>query len=65
MAAVVLARGRIVAIWTHEQRRGRLEVEVSPLSGWSKSKHAAGVRREARAVADHLELDACEVTIGS
>lgn len=65
VAAVVLARGRIVAIWTHEQRRGRLEVEVSPLSGWSKSKHAAGVRREARAVADHLELDACEVTIGS
>lgn len=64
VAAVVLARGRAVATWTHKQRRGRLAVEVSPLSGWNHSKHAAGVRREAKAVADHLELDAADVEIG-
>ncbi len=64
VAAVVLARGRIVATWSHKERRGRLEVEVSPLSGWNKSKHAAGVRREAKALANHLELDDAEVAIG-
>jgi hypothetical protein len=64
VAAVVLARGRIVATWAHKERRGRLEVTVSPLSGWNKSKHAAGVRREAKAVANHLELDDAEVTLG-
>jgi len=63
VAAVAIARGRVVATWTHKQQRGRLAVEVQPLSRWQASKHAAQVRREARAVAAHLELDDSCVTI--
>ena len=65
VAAVAIARGRVVATWTHKQQRGRLAVEVQPLSRWQASKHAAQVRREARAVAAHLELDDAEVTIAN
>ncbi len=63
VAAVALARGRVVATWSHSQRGGRLVVEVRPLSRWSPTKHAAGVRREADAVAAHLELDGADVTV--
>ncbi len=63
VAAVALARGRVVATWSHSQRRGRLVVEVRPLSRWSPTKHAAGVRREADAVAAHLELGGADVTV--
>ncbi len=63
VAAVVIARGRVVATWTHKQQRGRLVVEVQPLSRWQASKHAAQVRREAKAVAAHLELDDTDVII--
>lgn len=63
VAAVVLARGRIVATWTQAVKRGRLAIEVQPLSGWRESKHAAGVRREAKAVAGHLELDGSDVVL--
>ncbi len=64
VAAVVIARGRVVATWTQKkQQRGRLLVEVQPLSRWRTSKHAAPVRREAKAVAAHLELDDADVTI--
>ena len=63
VAAVVVARGRVVATWTHKQQRGRLVVEVQPLSRWQASKHAAQVRREAKAVAAHLELDDADVII--
>jgi len=62
-AAVAIARGRVVATWTHKQQRGRLVVEVQPLSRWQTSKHAAQVRREAQAVAAHLDLDAADITI--
>ena len=62
-AAVALARGRVVATWTHKQQRGHLVVEVQPLSRWQTSKHAAQVRREAQAVAAHLDLDAADITI--
>ncbi len=63
VAAVALARGRVVATWSHSQRRGRLVVEVRPLSRWSPAKHAVGVRQEADAVAAHLELDGADVTV--
>ena len=63
VAPVVLARGRVVATWTHKKRRGALEVSVTPLSGWRKSLHAAGVRREAAVVAAHLELKGAEVIV--
>ena len=61
VAAVVLARGRVVATWSQTRRSRRLDVEVAPLSGWRKTKHAASVRREARAVAAHLGLEDAEV----
>ena len=64
VAAVVIARGRVVATWTQKNvQRGRLIVEVQPLSRWQTSKHAAQVRSEARAVAAHLALDDADVTI--
>ena len=56
VAAGVIARGRVVAEWQHETKRNRLQVTLTPLSGWSKSKHMAGVHREARCVAAHLGL---------
>lgn len=58
---VVLARGRVVATWSQSEKRGRLVAEVHPLSGWRKSAHLPGVRREAKAIAAHLELSGAEV----
>jgi len=63
VCAAVVLRGRIVATWSHAQRAGRLEMELSPLSGWRSAKHAAAVRREARAVATHLGLQEVVVTV--
>ena len=63
VAAVVLARGRIVATWSSTRRRGRLAVEVEPMSRWSATKHAGQVRREAGAVATHLGLDGADVSV--
>ena len=63
VSAVVLARGRAVATWTQSAKRSRVVVEVAPLSPWSKTKHASQVRREARAVAAHLELEHVEVNL--
>ena len=60
---VVLARGRVVATWSHSQKKRRLAVEIQPLSAWRKSRHIAGVHTEAKAIADHLELDGADVTI--
>ena len=65
VAAVAIARGRIVATWSSSKRRGRLAVEVEPMSRWSATKHAAQIRREARAVAAHLGLDGADVTIAT
>lgn len=62
VAAAAIARGRVVATWTHKPQRGRLVVEVQPLSRRQTSKHAAQVRREAKAVAAHLGLDGTDVT---
>ncbi len=64
VAAVALARGRVVATWSQAARRGRLVVEVQPLSRWSKSKHAAPLNREASAIAARLGLDGVDVSIG-
>ncbi len=63
VAASVIARGRIVATWTHKEKRGELEVEVTPLSQWRKAKHEASVKREATAVAAHLGLGKARVTV--
>ena len=63
VAATVLARGRIVATWKHTQTTSRLRIQVHPIRGWRNATHAAGVRREAKAVARHLGLEAVDVTI--
>jgi len=63
VAATVIARGRVVACWAHEVKRGDLEVAVEPLSPWRASKHLAGVKREAKAVAAHLGLKAANVSV--
>ncbi len=54
VSPVVLARGRVVATWTHKLRAKCVDVTVTPLSGWRKTKHLAGVRRAAQAYAEHL-----------
>ncbi len=63
VAPAVLARGRVVATWSQNKQRRRLTVTVQPLSGWRKSNHLAGVRREARGVARHLGLELVEVRL--
>ena len=65
VAAVVVARGRIVATWAHGKRARRLDVEVTPLGLWRKTRHAAATRREACAVAKHLGLETAGVEIAS
>ncbi len=55
VAATVLARGRIVAVWKHKVRRARLEIEIHPFSGWRES-FADAVRDEAQAIATHFGL---------
>jgi hypothetical protein len=63
VAATVLWRGRVVAVWTHKLRRKALEIQVEPLTGWRQGKHLAGVRREAKVVARHLGVQAGEVSV--
>lgn len=60
---VVLARGRVVATWSHKPLSKRVRVEVQPLSGWRKGKHLSGVKREAKAFARHLGRAEAEVTV--
>jgi hypothetical protein len=65
VSAVVIARGRIVATWTQKARRNALAVEVQPLSGWRKTKHAAAVRDDAAELAAHQGLSGAEVAIAT
>jgi len=65
VSAVVLARGRVVAMWTHMKKARKLRVVIEPLSGWRSTKHAKGVEREAQGLARHFQLEEAEVTIGS
>ncbi len=64
VAAVAIARGRVVATWSYSKRRRRLAVEVEPLSRFNAKNHTAQLRREAEAVAAHLDLDGADVTFG-
>lgn len=63
VSAVVMARGRAVALWSHLKRKNELKVEVTPLSLWKPSQHLPGVRREAKAIAKHFGLAASEVEV--
>ncbi|MBZ0268130.1 winged helix DNA-binding domain-containing protein, partial [bacterium] len=61
VAAVVLHRGRVVATWSHTKKGRRLAVTVETLPPW-KAAVAAAVKREAQAVAAHLEREGADVT---
>ncbi len=61
VAAVALARGRVVATWRMRRRARRLKIELRPLGAWRRSKHGAALRREGKAVAAHLGLEGVEV----
>ena len=63
MAPVVLARGRVVATWSHTKRSKRLDVKIEPLGGW-RGKYAAQVKRESNTIAKHMGLADVGVTIG-
>ena len=59
----VLDRGRVVAVWGQKKKGKRIEFEVEPLTGWSKTRHLAAVKRETREAALHYDLEPSEVTI--
>lgn len=65
VAAVVLARGRVVALWKQAKKAKALRVEVQPLSGWRKTRHLRDVEREAEALAAHHGLGRAEVVVES
>lgn len=54
VAPVVLARGLVVATWAHKLRAKCADVTITPLSGWRKTKHLAGVKKAAQAYAEHM-----------
>lgn len=63
VAAVALDRGRVVATWTQKATRKKLTIQVEPLAGWRKTKHQSGARREAKAIAAHLQLPEVDLQI--
>lgn len=60
--STVLARGRLVAVWTFKKRRRDLVVTLEPLSGWHR-RWLAPVEREAQEVARHLERESADVRV--
>ncbi len=63
VAATVIDRGRVVAIWTHKVKGKMLVVEVEPLSLWKASRHLAGVKRELISIAKHLSIEAKAIAL--
>lgn len=62
VAACVVSRGRAVAEWQFETRKDRLEVELLPLSTWTRTL-LPDVKREAHTVAAHLGLAKAQVRL--
>ncbi|MCP4205111.1 MAG: winged helix DNA-binding domain-containing protein [bacterium] len=62
ISATAVARGRIVATWTHRVTKRRVKVTVTPLSAWRK-QHLGGIKREAAAFAAFLEVPELELSI--
>lgn len=62
VSASVVARGRIVATWSHRATKTSVRVSVKPLGAWRK-QHLAGVEREATAFAAYLEVPRAEVEV--
>ncbi len=63
VAAVLVARGRAVAIWSQKIKKGRLYLQVEPLSGWRVSKHRPALLREVKELARQLDLKMGEVQV--
>lgn len=59
-----LARGRIVATWTHKTTSRKLVVRIQPLSSW-RDECLEPARSEAVALARHLALEETETEIGA
>ncbi len=59
----VLARGRLVAVWTMKKRKRDIGVTVEPLSGWKARGHMAGVRAEAQQLAGQLGRASASVSV--
>ncbi|MEM7260380.1 MAG: crosslink repair DNA glycosylase YcaQ family protein [Planctomycetota bacterium] len=62
VAASVVARGRVVATWSHQARKDRVDVTVEPLSQWKRTFLPA-VRSEAKALAHHLGVERADVAV--
>ena len=61
VSAVVLARGEIVATWTHKKRSKHVDVDVSPLGAWDDT-YRPDVERDALRLAHHVGLELGELT---
>lgn len=63
VAPSVMARGRIVATWSHKRRAKAVDVTVQPLRGWRKTKHLKDVKAEAETLAAFYGLADATVCI--
>lgn len=62
VAAAVLHRGQIVAVWKHTTQARAVKIAVTPLSGWSAALRPA-LEAEANAFAQHLDRPAARVVM--
>jgi hypothetical protein len=63
IAPVVLANGRVVAVWEHAREGNRLRLKVSKFGSISRPM-AAGIREEAQALARYLGAREVDIEIG-
>ena len=64
IAPVVLVDGRVAGVWKHARRRGRLEVEVTPLERLPR-RVLSPIRAEADELRRFLGVEDVQVTIAS
>jgi hypothetical protein len=63
IAPVVLVDGRVLGVWRHTHKRGRLAVEVTPLGRLTR-RVVAGVHTEAEELQRFLGAEDLQVTFG-
>ncbi len=61
--ATVLHRGQVVALWTQKATRGRVTVQIQPLSGWVPGLERA-LAPDVDALAAHLDLAEGRISLG-
>ncbi len=59
VAAVVLAGGRAVAVWSQKKSKKALKIEITPLSGW-RQNYLDELEGDAQALARHVGLPKVE-----